>query len=65
MPTVICGYCMYVGQGECETTMWQDAQVHELEHHMEELIDEYGQDHIDYLKEVYEEELKVKADTKG
>ena len=53
MPTVICNFCLYVGQGGCEQTQYHDAEKHELREHRAELLEMFDQEHIEHLEETY------------
>jgi hypothetical protein len=56
VPTIICGYCEYVGQGETMEARWDDARKHELIEHPDEVKDDDGltdkeiADELDTLK---------------
>jgi hypothetical protein len=56
MPTIICSFCEYAGQGETMEARWDDARKHELTEHPDEVKDEEGAtdkeitDELDILK---------------
>ena len=43
MPTIICLFCQYVGQGDEMMDRWQDANAHELKEHPKEHREHYGE----------------------
>lgn len=57
MPTIICSWCQYVGQGEELEDRQSDALVHELKEHKEEFIELHGQEWYDYYIEEFKEDL--------